>query len=371
MSGAVADVAVSLTIDSSPIQGPDLAAIMDIQVEEGVNLGDALVLVAEIRPKPDGEWATPIDRLCAPAVPVTCDLRSGSFAYHFDGRSAQAEWKKEGTSAPKLTVKALDRSAELDAEEKVAGWSGVSDADIATSIFSKHGLRAQVDATVKALDADTHVVLQRGTDWAFLQSLAEKWGYSVFLESDGRSVVGHFRLLQPNAPPQGELALGMTGSTLALDAKVDLLSGHRVIASRFPPLRRRPDRAEAVGDDQAQGKTSLGGRGLLVLDGDDVDGELTPSDAAKVLARKAAMTLELTAEYVVGPDDTPVRARRPVLVKGLGSTLSGQYDVTRVRHRIEHDRFTQKVTLQRNALGLRGDEPYGRTAGLGLGGTQL
>ena len=54
-----------------------------------------------------------------------------------------------------------------------------------------------------------------------------------------------------------------------------------------------------------------------------------------------------------------------VLVKGLGSTLSGRYLVQRVRHTVTTAAHKQSVTLVRNALGLKGDEPFG---GGGLGG---
>lgn len=371
MSAAVSDVLVSLKIDGDAVSDADLAAIVDIQAEEGVDLGDALILAAEIRPRADGEWASPIDRLAMPGVKVSMELRSGSFVYRFEGTSAQAEWKKEGTAPPRLTVKAIDKSAELDAEERAKAWSGQTDSAIASSIFSTYHVQAKVDATTKALEPEVHVVLQRGSDWSFLLARAERCGFSVFFETEATGPVGHFRKLDPTASPQGELALGYTAATISLDAKVDLLGGHRVTAARFPALRRRPEKADAAGTEGRQGKTSLGGRGTLLLDALDIDGELSPAEAAKVVANKAASRLELSAEYLVGADVVPVRSRRPVLVKGLGATLSGQYDVTRVRHRVQHDRFTQLVTLHRNAVGLRGDEPFGRTGGLSLGGVGL
>ena len=53
------------------------------------------------------------------------------------------------------------------------------------------------------------------------------------------------------------------------------------------------------------------------------------------------------------------RARKPVLVKGLGGTLSGRYLVERVRHVITLGSHKQRLTLRRNALGVTGDEPFG------------
>jgi hypothetical protein len=54
-----------------------------------------------------------------------------------------------------------------------------------------------------------------------------------------------------------------------------------------------------------------------------------------------------------------LRAKRTVLVKGLGSALSGLYLVERVRHVLTVDSHRQHVELARNALGLKGDEPFG------------
>ena len=54
-----------------------------------------------------------------------------------------------------------------------------------------------------------------------------------------------------------------------------------------------------------------------------------------------------------------LRAKRTVLVRGLGSSLSGLYLVERVRHVIGVDRHRQQLTLVRNALGLKGNEPFG------------
>ena len=54
-----------------------------------------------------------------------------------------------------------------------------------------------------------------------------------------------------------------------------------------------------------------------------------------------------------------LRAKRTVLVRGLGSSLSGRYLVERVRHVIGVDRHRQQLTLVRNALGLKGDESFG------------
>jgi hypothetical protein len=132
-----------------------------------------------------------------------------------------------------------------------------------------------------------------------------------------------------------------------------------VKAVRLPALSDAPQEGEAAGDDEAQGARPLGGVATVLLAPADVEGEIEPLETATGLARRSAFAVRLTAELNAGAVGLLLRARRPVLVKGLGSTLSGRYLVQRVRHHVTLVEHKQQVTLVRNALGLAGDEPFG------------
>jgi hypothetical protein len=134
---------------------------------------------------------------------------------------------------------------------------------------------------------------------------------------------------------------------------------------RVPPLSDTAQKGEATGDDEAQGAQTLAGHTTILLAPGDIQGEIEPQATADGLARRSAFTVTLTAE--VDPDKSAllVRARRTILVKGLGSQLSGRYLVQRVRHQVSLDAHRQSVTLVRNALGLTGDEPFGGAGLLG------
>jgi hypothetical protein len=136
-----------------------------------------------------------------------------------------------------------------------------------------------------------------------------------------------------------------------------------VRASRIPALSDAPRSGESAGDDEAQGAVSLGGRTTVLLAPADVAGEVEPADAAEGLARRSAFALRLTTEVDADALGLVLRARRPVLVRGLGSALSGRWMVDRVRHRVTPERHTQRVTLVRNAMELAGDEPFGAVGG--------
>jgi hypothetical protein len=294
------------------------------------------------------------------------EISHGAGAYRFDGTSAQASWRIDPDGGSQLTVKAVDGVLDLDAEEKVVAWPGTSESGIAEAIFAAHGLLAQVEPTPDAPDPDVHVLLQRSSDWAFLRRLGARWGYAVYLESEGGRTVGHFHPLDPLAEPQAELSLGFGGDAGPVEVEAELVAGRHVRASRIPALSDAPRAGEARGDDQPQGAVSLGGRTAVLLAPSDLAGELEPADATVAVARESAFVLRLVTEIDAAAVGLLVRARRTLLVSGLGSTLSGRYLVERVRHRVTPERHTQRLTLVRNAVELAGDEPFGALAPGGL-----
>jgi hypothetical protein len=378
-----------LEIDGVAVEGGDLDALVELSVEEATDEADALTVVARVEPTADGEWPSLLDALVTPRSPVVAHISRSGAGYRFDGYSAEAVWVLDAEGRSTLTVKAVDRSLDLDAEEKVAPWPGQRESAIVQAIFEANGLEAEVEKTPEAPDPDVHVVLQRATDWAFVRALARRWGYAVYLEAEPDlsgegllgavggllggvggaapgAVTGHFHPLDPLADPQGELALGHGGDAYRAQVRVELLHGQQVVARRIPPLAVKALKGSATGDDEAQGSASLAAQVTTLLAPEDVTGEVDPQETATGLARRSAFGVTLTVRIDTERTGLLVRARRPVLVRGLGTVLSGRYLVDRVRHVVTLDSHLQDVTLTRNALGVTGDEPFG--AGGGLGG---
>jgi hypothetical protein len=354
---------LQIDLDGSTVSGQDLRDVLEVQVEEAADAADAASVVARVQAGADGEWTSAIDSLVEPETPVKVGISFGDVSYRFDGLSTEANWRLDAAGGSQLTIKALDRTLELDRVEKVVAWPGSSDSAIAEAILTQaHGLTADVDATPAGPDPDVHVAVQRGSDLAFLRSLADKWGYAFYLEAANGSVTGHFHRLDPLAEPQAELALGFGGAAPAVDAGVQLTAGRRIHAARIPPLSAGAQTADSAGDDEAQGARSLAGIATELLSPSDVDGEIDPLAAARGIARRSAFAATLSFEFNTARVGVMLRARRPVLVKGLGRKLSGRYMVQRVRHTVTLERHLQQVTLVRNALGLTGDEPFGGLA---------
>jgi phage protein D len=360
----VPDSSLALVIDGNQLSASDLSAVVEVVAEEAADMADALSVAVAIEPGTDGKWSSLLDPLVTPRTAVTAAITNGSVTYHFDGRSTEAIWDLNASGRSQLTIKAIDRSLDMDSEEKVVAWPGNSDSTIAAALFSNQGFSAQVDDTSPGPDPDVHVVVQRGSDWAFLRAMAAKWGYAAFLESDGSQVTGHFRALDPLADPQVELALGFGGDAEKVSVQARLTAGQEIEISRLKALSDSTEHAEANGDDRAQGKTSLAGMTTVLLAPADVIGEIDVDQTALGVARQAAFAATLTAEIDVATTGKMLRAKRTVLVKGLGDQLSGRYLVQRVRHHVTTAEHHQEVTLVRNALGLTGSEPFGQAGGL-------
>lgn len=355
----MADSRLLIEIDGDAIADADLHALVDIQVEEATSEADAATLTAQAVPGADGEWTSLLDPLIAPRTPLAVQVTHGDASYRFEGLSTEAAWDIDAEGASRLTIKAVDRTLELDLEEKVVAWPGTSESAVAEAIFASYGMSAEVESTPSGPDPDVHVLLQRASDWAFLRSLATRWGYVTYVESSDGRTTGHFHSIDPLADPQGELALGFGGDALRVKAQAQLAAGQKVMAQRIPALSDAAQEGEATGDDRSQGQTSLAGQATILLAPVDVRGEVEPLATATGLARESAFAMRLRVEIDTAGVGLMVRARRTMLIRGLGSVVSGLYLVERVRHIISVDGHRQQIELVRNALGLTGDEPFG------------
>ncbi len=322
-----------------------------IDVEEAIGEPDAASISVGIEAADDGEWTTMIDDLAAPDAELRVQVERTSGTYTFAGLVVGATWTIDAEGDSQLVVRAIDRTVEMDRVERVVPWPGTADSAIASSIFADYGFVAEVETTPAGPSPDVFTPIQRGSDWAFLQSMAAKWGYHTFLEVDGDKIVGHFRAIDPLAPASQTLRLGFGADSFAAEVDVDFDSGGTVQASRIPPLSSGPIDGESDGQDQLQGSEAVAVAAVNLLGPHDVDGAIDPLTAATGRARQDAFAVRLTTTLDLIVGGPLVRARRTVDVAGLGSRLSGLYLVDRVRHRLSEDHHQQELELVSNALG--------------------
>jgi hypothetical protein len=87
----------------------------------------------------------------------------------------------------------------------------------------------------------------------------------------------------------------------------------------------------------------------LLPDGLTLNAELQP--LAQALSNRSSLAIVAEGEVNTEAFGTVLRAKRPVLVRGVGALHSGAYLVERVLHLFVQDEYTQSFTLRRNATG--------------------
>ena len=115
-----------------------------------------------------------------------------------------------------LEVLAMDVAVVLDAEERVAAYPNMSPGDVASQILSGYQMTAEVADTAVLNDEDRQLLMQRATDWRFLQHLAQRHGMRFYFEYDGArsKVVGHFRPPDVDGTVQPDVAILQDGQSL-------------------------------------------------------------------------------------------------------------------------------------------------------------
>jgi phage protein D len=244
----------------------------------------------------------------------------------------------------------------------------MADSDVANAIFSspEYKFTPIVDATRWRRQENEQTLIQRGTDIQFLQQLARRNGFEVYVETNGLTgaVEGHFHAPRLTLPPQGVLSVNMRDATNvnSFNARFDMLRPLTAQATNLDGESRENQQAQ-VGSSRL---TALGRetalpaqrqrRVLLCQHGLTRTGELQTYVQAVVDHSALAITAE--GELNTVAYGGLMRAKRPILVRGAGEQFSGTYYVERVHHILTPDSYKQNFSLRRNAVGLSGRESF-------------
>ncbi|MEO6998299.1 MAG: contractile injection system protein, VgrG/Pvc8 family [Terracoccus sp.] len=340
----------SVTVNGSPLGAHDLDLVQSLSVEESLGGQDKVSLTVQLVTSDRSGWTSSLDPLVAPASPFHVTLTRGRDSVEVEALSVSASWQIAPGGSSTITVEGMDRSVELDRQDVQRLWQDTNDAAIAETLFSEHGLAAQVDSTPSGADSDTYSPQQSATDWAFLQGLAGRNGFDVHVASINGVVTGVFTKVDVNAAPQSTLALGYGALGGAATASVQLLAGQEVHVTRTVPGTSDVDVASDRGQGHAMGTRSLGGVTLVRTHTAGTVSVLDAKSTATAMAERSAFGATLTVT-LTSADSPLLRARRTVAVSGLGEALDGLWLVRSVRHTVTPGGHSQALGLIRNALG--------------------
>lgn len=347
-----------LLLDGRPAPPEVLDAIQSLDVEDHVELAGIVRLRMGVSVTPAGDAYSLLDgdlfpRLGALRVQVTAGQTATTL---IDAHVVETRATLGGPDESFLDVVAMDATAAMNQEDKVVAWTDRSDADVAREVFSAHGLEADVEDTQPTWDEADTTLIQRGTDIRFLRRLARRNGYECYVETDPDTdkPTGHFHPPRLDGEPQGVLTVGMGAPT------VDAFTVRHHMMSTAAAQAHGVDAATLEVQD---GSADAPSGKLLGQQGTDANG------ARKVMVEAGGSTLQLDTVSQATRDRSGwavvadgrlntalygkvLRAKRNVLVRGVGRRFGGTYRVVRVLHNFTDEGHVQHFTLRRNALGL-------------------
>lgn len=370
---------VNVLLSGAPLDPRTLAQLDRAELRESDSDPSVLSLRFRLVQRPDGEFGPLDDELFEPGAPIGFEAEppGGLTTRLFEGYVTHVRPHFETIESNSyVEILAMDAAILLDAEERIAAWPDMKDSDVVADVLAGYQLAAEADDTAVLYDADRQQLVQRGTDWRFLQHLARRNGARLYFEYDPvrEQVVGHFAGPDVDGTPQPDVALLQDASSLSwADFQLVATGPVKWTAAALDPIAKRVVRGDgtpaldvAGGDDAAAAvEAGLVGAGAaasvaLVRDPFPLDGAVGAE--ATAATDDARFVIELRAELDPALYRGLLRARRPVLVRGVGRRFSGVYYVQSVRTTLEQAALRQTFVAVRNATGQSGREQFGQSA---------
>jgi len=359
-------VAYTLSIGGLPAPENLLQAIQQIEVEDHASMAD-MVRLSVVMGVADGcsGWSFVDDDIFKRLAKIRIKVAVGSGREETLINANIIETNATFANQPGssiLNVVAMDPTVLMNLKQVVKAWPNRSDSDIAREIFSSgdYNFTPIVDTTNWRRQENEQTMIQRGTDIQFLQELARRNGFEVYIETNGQTGVieGHFHAPRLNLPPQGVLSVNMRDATNvnSFNARFDMLRPATVETTNLDveSLESQQSQVSRSRSTTLGRETALGSEQQRVVlpaqTGLARTGEQQPY--AQGVADESALAITADGELNTVAYGAVMRAKRPIAVRGAGKQFSGTYYVERVHHILTADSYKQNFTLRRNALGL-------------------
>jgi phage protein D len=354
--------------------------LLSLEVEENSEMPGAIQMRLPVARSGDGDLTSVNDAGLQPLqnIAVTVTPEGGSQATIFDGYVLGHKLHIEsGIRESTLEVYGQDASWLMNLEEKTREWADVSDGQVANSIFDEYGFTAaseNLDDDSGTYTEDVHTLMQRGTDFDFLRTLARRGGrlFRVIGGDTPGGRIGVFAKPKTDGDPAATLKPNDpdTPNVRKLDFEWDVMRPSSVLAKQL--LFSDDSGDPAMGDTDASGLSALDQRNLRTFAGKPMTVMLTaPADDAGQLTRRAQALLRESEWFVRCTGEADMAALhmvfRPDLVvsiEGSGSVHSGKYFVWSVRHVIDQQTHKMNFVLVRNAIGPKPSGTGGALGGL-------
>lgn len=364
---AVGGAGYTLLIALVPAPEPIVEAIQQIDLECSIDQASVLRIRFGITATEIGDWSILDLDPFRPLVPLQLRLQRGvappEALINAFVTQHRVSYGEGGGSTLELT--AMDATYSMNLQEKVNPWPNLPDSAIAAAIFGQHAIVPRVDPSPPVLTEPEGTTIQRGTDIRFLRRLAKRNGFDCYVQPEPLTGLdfGHFEPRSLVGAPQAVLnvKMGVDTNVSGFRVRYDATKPTTAVAAGLDIPTKAPQPALAP----AALQVPLGAEPALtrVLPPPIV----MPADTglprtAELQAYAQAITdrssFALVAEGETAAGVSILRPGGLVNVRGVGALFGGSYLVTRVRHRISSDGWTQRFEAVRNAVRLTGAEVF-------------
>ncbi|MDF2867069.1 MAG: hypothetical protein K0S11_539 [Gammaproteobacteria bacterium] len=266
----------------------------------------------------------------------------------------------DSPGAGELMVTGEDISLLMDQEEKIVAHPAQSDDMIVNQIianYAQYGLIPQVvpPANSHIPDPIDYIPMQYGTDWVYLQELAQRHGYVFYVASESNTA--YWGPPQKSGRTQDPLTINLandsnafklnfkhrilapaTYTTWVQDVSTNQISSLTTKASNRQQLARQAALEQSHRLLQLQGTSGLSYAQAQAL-----------AQAKTDLSTDNVVTAE--GELDVTRYGKPLQARGLVEVRGAGNKYNGKYYVKRVIHSLQTGSYQQQFLLSREGTG--------------------
>jgi phage protein D len=271
----------------------------------------------------------------------------------FSGRIMALEGRFPHGGIPELLIFAEDRLQDLRMKRRTRSFEQQSDADVARSVASDHGLQSSIN-----FSGPTHAVLAQvnQSDLAFLRERARAAGAELWIEDDTLHLAP-----RPARAEGTTIALAYGGTLLGFDVRADLaLQRSQLTVSGWNP-RDKAAISESASASVLSSELNGGESGAALVQSAlgaraDTVAHLNPSDASEARALAESWLRQIGRRFVVGrgkaSPDARIKPGAKLDLSGLGPLFNGKYTVTEVCHRFDlAEGARSEFTVERPAIG--------------------
>lgn len=359
-------VTIQLSVAGTPVPDEFYDAIRQLEVEECSDTPGALLLRLPVNRTSAGDLQFVGDGSFEPMTNVTLTVTPANASAQcvFDGYVLSWRLHLDRTSTSStIDIWAQDASWLMNIDDNVTEWSGLTDGEVANTIFGNYGFTpadGNTDDDSPSHTPDGHTLFQRATDLQFLRGLARRGGKlcRVACTDTPGQRTGYFVTPATDGQPVATISLvdPTTWTVDSLDFDWDVMRPTEADASQVDLSQTSDDGTDV--STGSSGLTALDQRDYPTYFGQSSKLLLTaPTDVPDLTQRTTAVLIEsgffarCTAQTDADRLAAVIRVGDVVTIEGAGNIQSGNWLVWNVRHSYSPQSWKMALTLVRNAMG--------------------